>query len=443
MSAKEQRISTGYTPRKLQADLHVKIKRFNVLVAHRRFGKTIFVINEMLHQALMCEKKNPQYAYIAPFYGQAKRIAWDYIKEYTKNLPGVSYNEHELRVDIPRDDRGDRVRFILLGGENPGAIRGIYLDGVIMDEFAEMDPTVWTQVVRPALSDRMGWAIFIGTPKGQNHFYDLYLKARNDDEWLTQVFRASETGVIPHKELDALKRSMDPEEYEQELECSFTASNVGAYYGNYIATAEKESRITNVPYDSALLVDTYWDLGIDDTTAIWFVQQSGHQVRIIDYTEESGKGIDFYVKEINNRNYVYNEHNLPHDAAARELGTGKTREETLRTLGLKRTYVHKRQSVEDGIHAVRMLLSRCWFDAKKCERGIIALKNYQRQYDQKEKIFKNKPKHDWSSHASDAFRLLALAIKETRINSELPRFSVNDYNPLGGIQDVRRSKISW
>src|SRR3989304_4749260 len=166
-----QKISTGYEPRKFQEILHKNLKRFNVLVCHRRFGKTVFSVNHCIDRGLRNTKRNPQYAYIAPTYGQAKRIAWDMFKEYTKNLPGVSTNEQDLRLEIERPHLQDKVRFLLLGAENPGSLKGIYLDGVILDEFAECAPAIWGEVVRPALSDRRGWAIFIGTPKGQNHFF--------------------------------------------------------------------------------------------------------------------------------------------------------------------------------------------------------------------------------------------------------------------------------
>ena len=197
-------VKTGYIPRKIQLYLHNAMKRFNVLVCHRRFGKTVFTINEMIDQGLRNPRKNPQYAYFAPYYGQAKRVAWDYFKDFTKNIPGVRVNEADLRIEIDRPDRGDKVRFMLLGADNPGSIRGIYLDGAVLDEYAEMDTTIWGQVIRPALADRLGWAIFIGTPKGQNQFFDIYELATKDPEWFTAVYKASETHLIPKSELVTL-----------------------------------------------------------------------------------------------------------------------------------------------------------------------------------------------------------------------------------------------
>lgn len=431
-----ERISTGYTPRKFQSELHLALKRFNVLVCHRRFGKTVFSINHLIHKSLTNPLKNPQYAYIAPTYAQAKRIAWDMLKDYTKNLPVAEYNEADLRCEIERPHLKDKVKIILLSAEKPGSLKGIYLDGSIIDEFAECDPRVWGEVVRPALADRLGWNIFIGTPKGMNHFYQLHQTALKNAQydWFTATYRASETGIISPAELESARREMSEEEYNQEFECSWTAALTGSYYGSLIEQAEKEKRIANVPYDPAAQVDTFWDLGIGDTTAIWFLQQVGLEYHIIDMVETSGVGLDYYVREIQKRKYVYRDHVLPHDAAARELGTGKTRQETLRALGLKTTIL-PRHNIDDGINAVRLLLPKCYFDKVKCERGINALKNYQRKWDSKNRCWSEKPLHDWSSHAADAFRILAMGTKpeSTRRNpNSMQAFADMDYDVFRG-----------
>ena len=428
-------VDTGYTPRPLQAVLHRSLKRFNVIICHRRFGKTIFSINEIIDQALRCKKKNPQYAYIAPTYGQAKRVVWDYLKEYTKHIPGVETNESELTVRIHRADTQDTIKIILLGAENPGSLRGIYLDGVILDEFAECDPTVWSTVIRPALSDRLGWAIFIGTPKGTNHLYDVYVQAQaNPENWFCVLYKASETGIVPVSELEAARQVMSESEYNQEYECSFSAALVGAYYGKEIELLRTSNRITKVPYDPAAEVITGWDLGVSDTTTIWFVQLVGRSIHIIDYLENSGSGLDYYVGEIRKRNYVYAEHIVPHDAKQRDLGTGKTRIETLQSLGLKNIRVAAKLSIADGINASRVLLPKCWVDAEKCKRGIDALTNYERKWDAKNKIFQATPLHNWASHGADGFRTLAVGLDENRPTTaqlqNLPRMSDNSYNVL-------------
>lgn len=427
------KISTGYKPRPLQNEIHQNLRRFSVLVCHRRFGKTVLAINEMIDRGLRNMNKNPQYAYLAPFHGQAKRVAWEYLKEYTKHIPGVVINEAELRIDIPRHDRDDKIRYLLLGADNPTAIRGMYFDGVILDEYAEMDPQVWTTILRPTLSDRMGWALFIGTPRGQNHFYDvLQIAKRNENgNWYWRMLKASETGVVAKSELVEAQLTMTPEEYEQEYECSFTAALIGAYYGKEMERAEAMGRITNVAHEKNLPVETWWDLGMADTTAIWFIQQVNREYHAIDYIEDSGRGLDYYAKIIKEKEYIYEEHQLPHDAAARELGTGKSREETLRSMGLSPLRINKRQAIDDGINAVRMLLPKFWFDGTKCERGINCLKNYERKYDSKNKIFQNAPLHNWASHGADAFRTGAMATKDNSRKVDrrsLPRQTESDYN---------------
>lgn len=398
---------------------------------HRRFGKTVFCINEMIDQALRNEKKNPQYAYFAPFYGQARRVAWDYLKDFTRNIPGWTANEADLRVEILRPATQDKIRIMLLGADNPGAIRGIYLDGAILDEYAEMNPEVWTQVIRPALSDRLGWAIFIGTPKGQNHFEKVYNQAGQLKDWFAAIYRASETKIIAPDELAAAKAEMSEEEYNQEFECSFSAPLSGAYYGKLMDEAEKENRITKVPYDPALQVSTYWDLGVSDTTAVWFLQRLGREFRFIDYLEMSGVGLDYYARKIKEKPYVYEKHVFPHDAAARSMETGNTRQQVLKNLGI-RGDIQPRQNVDDGIQAVRLILPLAYFDKEKCERGIAALKAYSRKWDSKNQIFSDAPKHDWASNGSDAMRYCALGerLEKTR-TTDLPREAKSEYDIFG------------
>jgi phage terminase large subunit len=394
-----------YTPRPLQLQIHDNLKRYNVLVCHRRFGKTVLSINQLIKSLAECELTNPRFAYIAPFYNQAKSVAWDYLKHYTDPIPGVKNYENELRVDI-----GNGGRLSLYGADNPDRLRGLYFDGVILDEYADMSPRVWGEIIRPALSDRKGWVLFIGTPKGRNQFWDIYNAAKSDPEWYAAMFKASETELIAPEELSAARKTMTPEQYEQEFECSFTAALLGAYYGKEMAGADAEKRIGHVPYDPALRVYTAWDLGMDDATAIWFIQICGHEIRFIDYYENTGCGLDHYVKELDRKPYTYAEHFLPHDTKVREIGTGKSRVETLESLGLDVTIVEQ-QRVEDGINAVRLMLARSWFDDKKCERGIEALRQYQRDWNDLLKTFHNKPRHDWASHAADAARYFALSIE--------------------------------
>ena len=302
-----------------------------------------------------------------------------------------------------------------------------------MDEFADCDPTVWGQVVRPALSDRLGWAVFIGTPKGQNHFHNVYQTALKnlDHDWYAAVYKASETGVIDPQELEAAKREMTTEEFDQEFECDFSAALLGAYYGKTLNESEEAGRITKVPHEPSLPVYTYWDLGMDDATAIWFVQQVGQETRVIDYLENSGEGLPWYAQALSEgdrRKYTYREHVLPHDGAVRDLSSGEKRQDTLRKLVPNgRVIIGRKHKPENGINAARLLLPKCWFDRVKCERGLKALRNYQKKWDGKNQIWSSKPLHDWSSHGSDAFRLLAMELK--------PKDSRNPYDRRQSVVD--------
>lgn len=356
-------------------------------------------------------------------------------------IPGTEYNESKLRLTIPRPWLRDKIVIYLLGAENPDSIRGLYLDGVIMDEYASMDPRVWNEVIRAALSDRLGWAIFISTPAGQNHFYDVYNVAveNKSNNWASFVYKASETKIIPFAELEALRAEMSEEAYEQEFECSFSAGLTGAYWGKQMSEAENAKRICRVPHDPALRVDTFWDLGVNDTTTIWFLQQYRNELRMIDYFEMSGEGIPFYAKEIrkgHRSEYDYRMHNWPHDGRARDLSAnGETREQVALGLGLRPLIVHPKFDPLDSIDAVRRLLPRMWFDAEKCRRGIEALKNYQKKYDTKNKIYMKQPLHNWASHGADAMRLLGMSLRpgEDRASRRegLPTKCNNDYDMFG------------
>ena len=427
-------VSTNYVPRPLQAELHKSLKRFNVLVLHRRAGKTVFSINEMIDRGLRNPLRNPQYAYVAPTYKQAKMIAWDYFRYHTEEIPGQEENKSELTVFINRPAPfNDRIKFILLGADNPDSLRGIYLDGAVLDEFAQCDPIIWGEILRPALSDRLGWAIFIGTPKGKNHFYDRYKKALEQASWFVKVVKAHTSGIIPKAELAEMQADMNVEEYQQEMLCDWTAAVLGSYYGHLIVRLREEGRITKLAYDHGYPVDTFWDLGVGDSTVIWFRQKVGPNWHYIDYHEANGEGVQYYVKVLKEKEYVYGRHVLPHDAAARDFSTGQTRQQMFTKLGV-RTEIQPRQSIEDGIQASRDILPLCVFDGEKCTRGLEALENYQKEWDNKMMMFKGKPRHDWASHGADGFRYSALDRRASAFNDswgdDLPNFVLDEYNEL-------------
>lgn len=400
-----QRIVIPYAPRGQFMPLHERRKRWAIAVCHRRAGKTVACINELIKGALICERQEPRFAYCAPFYSQAKDVAWSYLKRFTAAVPGAEPHESELRVDLPN---GGRVR--LYGLDNYDRLRGGYFDGVVLDEYGDSDPRAWSEVIRPALSDRKGWAVFIGTPKGRNHFSEMWDQAIRDEDWFTMMLKASDSGLLDDAELVDARKSMSEDQYDAEYECSFQASVIGAYYGREMQAAELGKRIGRVPWEPRLPVHTAWDLGVSDSTSIWFAQRNGKEWRLIDYLENSGVGLDWYAKELDRKPYKYGEHILPHDVEVREMGIGaKSRRETLASLGIRRITVVPAQKIEDGINAARLMLPQCWFDAEKCDRGVNALRNYRREFDEKRKVFHDRPLHDWCSHASDAFRYLALA----------------------------------
>ena len=403
----EDIVSTEYTPRAPQKLIHqmVKDNRFTVVVAHRRMGKTVSAINQLIHSSLLCDKPNPRFAYIAPTYSQCKRIAWDYLLQYTRPLGAIA-NIAELRVDF----MGRRIS--LYGADSPDSLRGIYLDGVVIDEIGDVNPAIFSDVVRPALADRIGYAMFIGTPKGNNHFKDLRDRAdKAEDGWKLLEFKASETKLLIPSELSSARNEMGDDKYNQEFECSFNAAVEGSYYGKLINDLEEQDRITTIPIEELSKTFCAWDLGISDSTSIWVAQVVGKEIRLVDYYENHGQGLDAYVSYIRDNGWSHATQLLPHDVVVRELGTGKSRKEVLEAAGLEITVVPK-LSVQDGIQAVRQMLPRCWFD-KDVKQGLDALRNYRRVFDEKRNVFFDTPLHDWCSHAADAFRYLAVGLDES------------------------------
>jgi len=395
-----------YKPREHQLRVHQLLegKRFAVVVAHRRFGKTVAALNHIIRESLLNQKEAPRYAYIAPTYGQAKRVAWDYLVKYAEPLGGTT-NISELRVDF----WGRRIQ--LYGSDNPDSLRGQYFDGVIIDEVGDQNPKIWTDIVRPALTDRKGWCLFIGTPKGHNHFKELRDRAEKEEGWGLLEFKASETGVVDEVELKAACNEMGEDKYRQEFECSFDAAVEGSYYGQILNELEDKKHMQEIPREELSRTFTAWDLGMGDSTSIWVAQLVGTEVRLLDYYENHGVGLDHYVKWIKDNDYLKAGHILPHDVRVRELGTGKSRMEMLEEAGLE-VKISPRMGLDDGIQAVRRLLPRCWFNVPKVQTGLNCLRNYRRDYDEKRKIFYERPLHDWSSHGSDSFRYLALGLDE-------------------------------
>ena len=405
-----QEVELDYQPRDVFLDFHEREQRWAVIVAHRRCGKTVACINDLIYKALVDGKEDGRYAYLAPYYAQAKSIAFDYLMRFSEPVR-ANHNVSELWVELIN---GARIR--LFGADNADSLRGLYLDGVVLDEFADMKPSLWGAVLRPLLSDRRGWATFIGTPKGHNQFWEIYNNATKDDSWYVKTLRASQTGLIPQEELDDARKMQTQDQYLAEWECDFESAIIGAYYGKEMRQLTDQGRIREIEYDPMFPVHTAWDLGYSDDTAIWWFQVVHGEIRMLDYHSSNGQPVAFYAGIIQSREkergYVYGTHYLPHDARAKTLASNKSIIEQLSDkIPLKYLKIVPSLSLQDGIQATRLALTRAWFD-HRCEDGIECLRQYQREYDEDKKVFRDKPRHDWTSHGADAFRMLSIAWKE-------------------------------
>ena len=373
-------------------------------------GKTVLCINDLIYRALIDDKENGRYAYVAPYLSQSKSIAFDYLLKYSQPVLAKA-NQSELWVELIN---GARIR--LFGADNPDTLRGLYLDGVVLDEYADMKPSIFGAVIRPLLADRKGWATFIGTPKGHNAFWEVYNNATQDPSWYVKVLRASQTGLLEQSELDDAAKTMTEDQYLQEFECDFESAILGAYFGKEMRQLTDQGRILDIEYDPMFPVHTAWDLGYSDDTAIWFFQVVHGEIRCLDYHSSNGQPVAFYAGIIQSREkergYVYGTHWLPHDARAKTLSSNRSVIEQLSDkIPLKTIKITPNLKLQDGIQASRLALTRTWFD-HKCADGIECLRQYQREYDEDKKVFRDKPRHDWTSHGADAFRYLALTWKD-------------------------------
>jgi phage terminase large subunit len=419
-------VRLAYSPRTAFRAFHERTQRWAAMVVHRRAGKTVACINDTVRAAITNPRAfpPPAYGYIAPFRSQAKKVAWSYLKHYARPII-KTINEAELTVTLVTD-----ATISLFGADNPDAMRGVFWDGVTCDEYGDFKPSVWGDVIRPALADRQGWAVFIGTAKGRNQFYEQLERAKkNSKEWFFMDLKASESGILPQSELDDIRAQVDEDQYLREMENSFDAAIKGAYYGTLMRAAAEDtpSRIGRVSYDKSIPTYTAWDLGYRDDTAIWWYQVIRGEIHFIDYYAVSGADIEAICKVVKAKPYHYAKHLLPHDARAKTLASGGKSiiEQIAVHLGFNNLGVVPDIGVQDGIQAVRLMLPHSWFDAERCYEGVEALKQYQREYDEDKRAFRETPRHDWTSHPSDAIRMAAVAWKaeapapSTRANHRL------------------------
>lgn len=406
MASPEPHVIEVFAPSPGQWAIHQQRQRFSVLVCHRGFGKTVLAVNELMLAA--GQTPEGRYAYIAPFRNQAKQNAWDdVLKKFMRPIPGSEFNESELKCTL---ENGARIQ--LFGADNADALRGMHLDGVVLDEVAQIPTSAWAEIVRPALERKQGFAMFIGTPKGKNHFYKLYEYARSSPDWYADMWPASRSAVFDAAQLDKIKGQVGPDYYAQEYECSWEAAIKGAYYARQLETARAEGRIRLVPWEPTVPVETWWDLGWSDATAIIIGQRMGREIHLIDYLESYGEPLAWYAKELTRRPYIYRTHYLPHDAAKHELGSGKTLDEQLRLVGIGPTRVLAPNEPMDGINQARLIFPRVWFDESKCARLIDMLGRYRADWDDAKDDYRQKPLHDVASHAADAFRYMAISLTD-------------------------------
>jgi phage terminase large subunit len=423
-----------WRPRDYQLDLWNYLEKGGkraVAVWHRRAGKDLVSINWCASQAL---KRKGLYWHLLPTYNQGRKIVWDgmtkegrsFIEHFPKDL-WASVNNTDMRLELKNGSI-----YQIVGTDNVDRLVGSNPLGVVFSEYSLQDPRAWN-LVRPILAENGGWALFIYTARGRNHGYDMFNMASGNERWFSQRLTVEDTKAVSMEAIEDERGAGMPEELiQQEFYCSFDAPLVGSYYGSLMAKALAEERIKDVPYEPRLEVHTAWDLGMGDSTAIIFFQQHGNEYRIIDFYENQGEGIPHYVKIIREKDYVYGKHIAPHDIKVREMGTGKSRWEVARDLGL-RFYICPYILIEDGIEAARTIIPRCYFDTKRCNILVEALRQYRKDYDDKRKVYRDKPLHDWTSHAADAFRYLALGTRDLNIDKrKLPNYADNEYNVLGG-----------
>ena len=410
------KIPFNYEPRPYQLQLlqaiDSGIKRA-VAVWHRRSGKDKTCINIIAKKMM---ERVGIYFYVFPTYNQGRKVLWDgidgegkrFLDHFPKEILDGKPNDTEMKLRIKNGSM-----FQIVGSDNIDSIVGTNPVGIVFSEYALQDPRAWG-FVRPILAENNGWAIFIFTPRGENHGYDLYSLAKNSPDWFCENLTVDDTHAIRTEILETEKKEIvslygNDALYQQEYFCNFTVPLAGAYYADQLMLATKEGRIGHVPYEDRVPVDTWWDLGIDDYMALWFTQSVGAELRVIDYYQNNGEGFPHYAGVLKERGYVYSSHTAPHDIKVRELGTGKSRLETAKSHGID-FKIAPNLPIMDGINAVRSLLRKCWFDKTKCEQGINALKNYRKQFDETRKCYLDKPYHDWSSNGADGFRMCGVGL---------------------------------
>lgn len=444
-------IPHNFTPRSYQVPLYNALvptaegglgKKRGVVVWHRRAGKDKTFVSIMAREAC---KRVGSYFYILPYYKQARKIIWEgmdktgfpMLDHFPKQLI-TKRNNQEMILELAN---GSIVSF--LGSDNIDSIVGTNPVGVIFSEFSLHKVAAWNYL-RPILLENEGWALFNGTPRGKNHLYQLYMAALDNPEWFVDLRTIDDTKVLTHEQVEEeVENGMPRALAKQEFFCSWDAALTGAYYGEAMDRMHMQGRICNIPYEPSLPTHFLWDLGIEDMMTIIAFQQVGKEIRFIDSIADNGHGLDHYVKELQNRGYIFGDMYLPHDIKVRELSDGKTRYGKLKALVPKtcNLIVVKKRSLEDGIEATRSFLSKVWID-KKQQKLIEALKSYRADWDAESQTY-GKPVHDWSSHWADAVRQGAVGIKDKQQHHDLPAYAEGTgYDPLRHFNNIQQPRAA-
>lgn len=406
-----------------------------IYVWHRRAGKDLFGLNLIIKSAIL--ETPGTYWHIFPTYNQGKKAIWS-----ETDITGRKYLDYiPQELIASKNDQEMKIKFIngsvyqIVGSDNVDALRGAGIKGAVFSEYAEQRPSAW-EVIQPMLMATDGWALFNFTPKGNNHAHELWEMAVNNDKWFANLLTVDDTQeqVFTKDQIQQIKdefeqRGKSLDLFNQEYYCSFNAAIEGAYYAAQYKKAKDEGRITKVNHDDRLPVQTWWDLGRNDHNAIWFTQQVGNEIRVIDYEEGGGESMQYWIKVCQEKPYTYDEHGGPHDLAVKEYTRedNKSRYDVAWDLGFK-FYMVPNLSIQDGINAVRSIFSKCVFDEENCKQGLLALKNYKKQFDELKNTFKSQPLHDWSSNGADAFRYFAVGTDEKTYiaNKKRPSYAITN-----------------
>lgn len=401
------RVTIELYPREQFREFILSPRRFACVVAHRRAGKTFGCVQKLIQRAVSYKREGPpcRYGYIAPTRDQAKDITWQYLTEYSRSIPGIKVNQAELAITFP-----NKSVIRLYSGDSYERMRGLYFDGVVVDEPADIDPNAWPYVIMPCLSDYSGWATFIGTCKGRNAFYRMFHRALKDENWFVMALKASESGIIPPDELATLRANMTEDAYNQEYECDWSIGIPGAIYARPIETARQQGRIAErMPIWGGSPIYTAWDLGSPLNTVVWYFQIVGHSIRIVACDQGLDETIVERVARMRGLGYLFADHFLPHDAEQTSR-SGRTLVQDLKEAGLANVRVVPRTGdIWVGINHLKQIFTSLEFRSPECDLGLEALEAYHTKEEKDGTLSRDEPVHDWSSHTADALRTMAEA----------------------------------